>query len=190
MNVSLLNKMLRPKIISVIIILGILIFMLPTSFYSIKDFTSMNMAWGSFQSPNEQKENIVKIIKDSMTSYYIVNNETEFIGTFDTTYSISGNSASLTNSRDTIISVIQEDFSRSPTMGYVTVGNISTTSTADALASNRLSISNPFADPAAINQTISQKVSNAIETLDRREVPTIEIECDFDMNIAEWNCVN
>jgi hypothetical protein len=48
MNVSLLNKMLRPKIISVIIILGILIFMLPTSFYSIKDFTSINMAWGSF----------------------------------------------------------------------------------------------------------------------------------------------
>ena len=183
MNVSLLNKMLRPKIMSVIVILGIMIFMLPTSFYSIKDFTSMNMAWGSFQSSNEQKENIVKIIKDSMTSYYIVNNETEFIGSFDTSYSISGNSASLTNSRDKIISVIQEDFSRSPTMGYVTVGNISTTS-------NRLAIPNPFADPAAINQTISQKVSNAIETLDRHDVPTIEIKCDFDMNIAEWNCVN
>lgn len=125
-----------------------------------------------------------------MTSYYIVNNETEFIGTFDTFYSISGNSTSLTNSRDTIISVIQEDFNRSPTMGYFTVGNISTTSTADALASNRLSIPNPFADPAAINQTINQKVSNAIETLDRRGVPTIEIKCDFDMNIADWNCVN
>ena len=48
------------------------------------------MASGSIQSTEEPEENVVQIIKDSMASYSIVNNETEFVGAFDATYSISG----------------------------------------------------------------------------------------------------
>ena len=53
------------------------------------------MALGSIQFTEEQEENVVHIIRDSMASYSLVNNETEFVGAFDATYSISGNSESL-----------------------------------------------------------------------------------------------
>ena len=182
--------MSSPKIKSAIILVGILSFVLPTSFFSLKDFISMNMASGSVQSTDKLEENVVKVVKDSMTSYNIVNNETEFIGAFDTTYTISGNSDSLMSSHDAVISVIQEDFNRSPTIGYIKAGNTSTSSTADSQPSNSLTLPNPFADSAAINHTISQKIANAIESVGGLDVPTVDIICDFDMNITDWKCVN
>ena len=184
------NKMSSPKIKSAIILVGILPFVLPTSFFSLKDFISMNMASGSVQSTDKLEENVVKVVKDSMTSYNIINNETEFIGAFDTTYTISGNSDLLMSSHDIVISVIQEDFNRSPTIGYIKAGNTSTSSTADSQPSNSLTLPNPFADSAAINHTISQKIANAIESVGGLDVPTVDIICDFDMNITDWKCVN
>lgn len=186
MNVKPSNKMSSTQVKSAVVFVGILSFVLYTSFFSLKDFTSTNMASGSV----ELQENVVQIVKDSMTRYNIVNNETEFIGSFDTTYSISGNSDSLKSSDDAIISVVQEDFNRSPTIGYIGVGDVSTLSTADSEASNNLSLPNPFADSAAINQTISQKIANAIESVDGLDASIIKIKCDFNMNITEWKCVN
>ena len=190
MNLNISNRISSPKIKLAIVIVGVLNCMLSISSISLNDSTSTNIALGSIQLTDQQEENGVKIIKDSMTSYNLVNNETEFIGPFSSTYSISGNSVSLTNSRDNIISIIQEDFSKSPTMGYVAAGNASTTSTADSSSPSRPTLPNPFADPAAINQTISETISIAIDTLDRFDVSINEIKCDFNMNIADWKCVN
>lgn len=190
MTVNMSNNISSPKIKLAIVIVGVLTCMLHISSISPNDSTSTNIALGSIEPTDQQEENGVKIIKDSMTSYNLVNNETEFIGPFNSTYSISGNSVSLTNSHGAIISAIQEDFSKSPTIGYVAAGNTSTTFTANSPSSSRPTLPNPFADPADINQTISETVSNAIETLDRSDVSTIEIKCDFDMNIEDWKCVS
>jgi hypothetical protein len=189
MTVNVSNKISGPKIKLAIVIVGVLNCMLYISSISLNDPTSMNISFGSIEPTDQQEENGVKIIKDSMTSYNLVNNETEFIGPFSSTYTITGNSVSLTNSHGAIISVIQEDFNKSPTMGYVAAGNTSTTLTANSPSSSRPTLPNPFADPAAINQTISETVSNAIETLDRSDVSIIEIKCDFDMNIEDWKCI-
>jgi hypothetical protein len=190
MNIDSLDKMSSLHIKLAVAFLGILFFVLPTSFFSLNYFTSTIMVLGSVQSTEKPQENIVQIFKNSMTSYSIVNNETEFIGAFDTTYSISGNSDSLMSSQDAIISVIQEDFSRSPTIGYIKVGNASTSSTTDSEATNSLTLPNPFADLASINQTIRQKIVNAIDSVDGLDVPIVDIKCDFDMNIADWKCVD
>lgn len=184
------NKISSPKIKLAIVIVGLLNCMLYISSISLNDSTSTNIAFGSIEPTDQQEENGVKITKDSMTSYNLVNNETEFIGPFSSTYTISGNSVLLTSSHGAIISVIQEDFSKSPTMGYVAAGNTSTTLTANSPSPSLPTLPNPFADPAAINQTISETVSNAIETVDRSDVSIIEIKCDFGMNIEDWKCIS
>lgn len=119
-----------------------------------------------------------------------MNNETEFLGAFDTTYTISGNSESLKGAENAIISAVRDDLNKSPTIGYIKAGNVSTSSSTDPQAPNELTLPNPFVNSATINQSISQKVSNAIETVDSLDVPIININCDFDMNIEDWQCVN
>jgi hypothetical protein len=160
------------------------------SFISIDDFDDTVMLSGSVQPTEEPGDNVVQIVKDSMTSYSIVNNETEFIGAFNTTYSISGSIESLIGSHDAIISVVQDDFISSPTIGYIKAGNISTSSSAESPSSNNLRLPNPFVDSATINRTVSQKVSTALESLYGQDQPVVNIKCDFDMNIEVWNCIN
>jgi hypothetical protein len=160
------------------------------SFISIDDLDNTIMVSGSLQPTEEHGENVVQVVKDSMTSYSIVNNETEFIGAFDTTYSISGSIESLIGSHDVIISVVQDDFINSPTIGYIKAGNISSSSAAESPSSNNLRLPNPFVDSATINRTISQKVSTAIESLHDQDQPVVDIRCNFDMNFEDWKCIN
>jgi hypothetical protein len=190
MTVEWKNNILSSKIRAEIVFVGLLSVMLVTSFISIDDFDNTIMVSGSVQPTEEPGENVVQIVKDSMTSYSIVNNKTEFIGAFDTTYSISGSIESLIGSHDAIISVVQDDFISSPTIGYIKAGNSSTSSSAESPFSNNLTLPNPFVDSATINGTISQKVSTAIESLHGQDQPMVDIKCDFDMNIEDWKCIN
>ena len=184
------SKMANLQIPVATVFVGVLLAILVTSFFSLNEFTSTMMASGSIQFTEEQEENVVHIIRDSMASYSLVNNETEFVGAFDATYSISGNSESLMSSHDVIISMIQNDFNRSPTVGYIKTGNSSASSATESPASSNLALPNPFADSALINQTISQKISKAIESVEGLDVPLINIKCDFDANIEDWKCMN
>jgi hypothetical protein len=194
MRVERKNNILSSKIRAGIVFVELLSAMLLTSFISfisIDDFDNTIMVSGSLQPTEELPgENVVQVVKDSMTSYSIVNNETEFISAFDTTYSISGSIESLIGSHDAIISVVQDDFINSPTIGYIKAGNISTSSSTEPPSSNNLKLPNPFVDSATINRTISQKVSTAIESLHGQDQPVVVIKCDFDMNIEDWKCIN
>jgi hypothetical protein len=193
MRVEWKNNILSSKIRAGIVFVGLLSAMLLTSFISlisIDDLDNTIMVSGSLQPTEEPGENAVQVVKDSMTSYSIVNNETEFISAFDTTYSISGSIESLIGSHDAIISVVQDDFINSPTTGYIKAGNISTSSSAESPSSNNPRLPNPFVDSATINRTISQKVSNAIESLHGQDQPVVDIKCDFGMNIEDWKCIN
>lgn len=190
MKFNLPNEVSNSYLKAIIVFVVILSFMLPTSFLSLKDSARMNMASGSLQSTDEPGAKVVQIVKDSMTTYNIVNNETEFIGAFDTTYTISGNSESLKGAENAIISAVLDDLNKSPTIGYIKAGNASTSSSTDPQAPNDLTLPNPFVDSATINQSVSQEVSNAIDSVDDLDVPIIDIKCDFEMNIEDWQCVN
>ena len=190
MKVDWPNKMLNLQLTVATFFVGLLSAMLVTSVFSIDGFTSTNMASGSNLTADEQEEDVVHIVRDSMASYNLVNNETEFVGAFDTTYSISGDSMSLMNSHDAIISMVQNDFNRSPTIGYIKVGNSSDSSADGTQSSSSLTLPNPFADSALVNQTISQTISTAIESVEGLDVPMIDIKCDFDANIEDWKCMS
>jgi len=190
MTFDLPKEMLNPHLKAIIVFVVILSFMVPTSFLSLNDSARMDMALGSGQTTDESEANVVQIVKDSMTTYNIVNNETEFLGAFDTTYTISGNSESLRGAENAIISAVRDDLNKSPTIGYIKAGNVSTSSSTDPQAPDDLTLPNPFVDSATVNQSISLEVSNAIESVDSLDVPIINIKCDFDMNIEDWQCVN
>jgi hypothetical protein len=182
--------MLNPHLKAIVVFVVILSFMVPSSFLSLKDPAGMYIASGSGQTTDGADANVVQIVKDSMTTYTIVNNETEFLAAFDTTYTISGNSESLKGSENAIISGVRDDLNKSPTIGYVRAGNISTSSSTDSQAPDDLTLPNPFVDSATVNQSISREVSNAIESVEGLNVPIIDIKCDFDMNIEDWQCAN
>jgi len=92
MTADLPKEMRNPHLKAIIVFVVVLSLMVPTSLMSINDSSGMNMVLGFGQPTDESEANVVQIVKDSMTTYNIVNNETEFLGAFDTTYTISGNS--------------------------------------------------------------------------------------------------
>jgi hypothetical protein len=190
MTFDLPKEMLNPHLKAIIVFVVILSFMVPASFLSLNDYARMDMALGSGQTTDESEANVVQIIKDSMTTYNIVNNETEFLGAFDTTYTISGDSESLRGAENAIISAVRDDLNKSPTIGYIKAGNVSTSSSTDPLAPDDLTLPNPFVDSATVNQSIGLEVSKAIESVGSLDVPIINIKCDFDMNIEDWQCAN
>jgi hypothetical protein len=190
MTFDLRKEMLNPHLKAIIVFVVILSFMVPSSLLSLKDPAGMYIASGSSQTTDGADANVVQIVKDSTTTYTIVNNETEFLGAFDTTYTISGNSESLKSAENAIVSAVRDDLNKSPTIGYIKAGNISTSSSTDSQVPDDLTLPNPFVDSATVNQSIGREVSNAIESVEGLDVPIIDIKCDFDMNIEDWQCVN
>jgi hypothetical protein len=181
--------MSKSKIETAIVMLGVMSFLYSISYYLLNGHMSVDFAIGSVQSADKLGESVVKIVRDSTTSYDIVNNETEFIDTFHTNYTMSGSKDSLLKSWKNVISMIQDDFNKSPVIGYVTTGNASALSPAGSQDSGILVAPNPFADSAAINQTLRQALQNTLWLVERTELPYVTAKCDFGMNITKYTCM-
>src|SRR5215212_7925329 len=131
----------------------------------------------------------VHITKDTTNSYTISSGFTS-IGTFDTTYTILGSITSIKNATDLIISTITKDYDSTPTIGYV---KVAPQKTAQGEASSSSSpqpstIANPFADKATINQRIATEIQKAMESAAKSNFVTLEIKCDFGMDLSDWKC--
>jgi hypothetical protein len=135
--------------------------------------------------------NIVQILRDSTATYNIMDNQTEFMGVFDTIYFILGNRDSLNGSKDLIVSTILDDFYRSPAIGYIRAGNASgvLNATDQTQTQARFTLPNPFVELSEINQTIDQQVGDAIGSTQALNSTAVTIKCDFDGNIEDWKCV-
>jgi hypothetical protein len=131
----------------------------------------------------------VHITKDTTNSYTISSGFTS-IGTFDTTYTISGDSNSMKNATDRIISTVTKDYDSTPTIGYVKVAPQKTAQgEANSSSSPQHStIANPFADKATINQRIATEIQKAMESAAKSNFVTLEIKCDFGMDLSDWKC--
>jgi hypothetical protein len=131
----------------------------------------------------------VHITKDTTNSYTISSGFTT-IGTFDTTYTISGDSNSMKNATDLIISTVTKDYDSTPTIGYVKVAPQKTAQgEANSSSSPQPStIANPFADKATINQRIATEIQKAMESAAKSNSVTLEIKCDFGMDLSDWKC--
>jgi hypothetical protein len=131
----------------------------------------------------------VHITKDTTNSYTISSGFTS-IGTFDTTYTIVGDINSMKNARDLIISTVTKDYDSTPTIGYVKVAPQKTAQgEANSSSSPQPStIANPFADKATINQRITTEIQKAMESAAKSNFVTLEVKCDFGMDLSDWKC--
>lgn len=137
------------------------------------------------QEPSSK--NTVHITKTSTNSYDIVDDSTGLVSAFDTVYTITGSSNSLNKSKDLIVSIIQDDYNHSSTIGYVRAENITDKVGEPTPAS---SLVNPFVDQQTINSKITNELTGAIDSAHSLNFTTVVVKCDFGMNIREWKCDN
>jgi hypothetical protein len=135
-----------------------------------------------------QEQQTIHITKDG-TNSYVLSGGSSSIGSFDTTYRIVGERSVIRSSEDLIISTITSDYTSSPTIGYVSAGNTTTTgATADAAAT----LQNPFASPEQITERITNEVRTAISEAENNtpQGQLVEINCDFGMTLDDMHCLN
>src|SRR5918998_3892304 len=135
-----------------------------------------------------QEQQTIHITKDG-TNSYVISGGTSSIGSFDTTYRIVGERSAVRTSEDLIITTITSDYSSSPTMGYVSAGNMTATTTGGT-ADTGATLPNPFASPEQITERITSELRRVIgEAEDNTpQGQLVEINCDFGMSLEEMRC--
>ena len=132
--------------------------------------------------PLGQQQQTIHITKDG-TNSYVISGSSSSVGSFDTTYRVIGERSAIRASEDLIIATITSDFSTSPTIGYVMVGN--TTS-----ASANATLPNPFASTEMITERITNELRRVIIEAENNTVEgqDVEIKCEFGMTLEDMQC--
>jgi hypothetical protein len=134
-----------------------------------------------------QQQQTIHITKDG-TNSYIISGGSSSVGTFDTTYRVVGERSTIGTSEDLIITTITDDFSSSPTIGYVLATNMTTTG--GATNATAASLPNPFATPEQITERITSELRRVITEAEdsTTEGQHVEIKCDFGMSLEDMRC--
>ena len=137
--------------------------------------------------PVEQQQQTIHITKHG-TNSYIISGGSSSVGSFDTTYRVVGERSAIRASEDLITATIISDFSSSPTIGYVMVGNTTTTTTAGA--ADGTTLPNPFATPEQINERITSDLRRVIGEAENNasQGQYVEIKCEFGMALEDMRC--
>ena len=132
----------------------------------------------------QQQQQTVHITKDG-TNSYVLSGGSSSIGSFDTTYRVVGERSAIRSAENLIISTITDDFSSSPTIGYVRAGNMTTTG-----AAQDATLPNPFASPEQITERITSELRRVITEAENNtpQGQHVEIKCDFGMTLDEMQC--
>ena len=136
--------------------------------------------------PVGQQQQTIHIIKDG-TNSYVISGSSSSVGSFDTTYRVIGERSAIRASEDLIITTIISDFSTSLTIGYVMVGNTTTTT---AGAADGTTLPNPFATPEQITERITSDLRRVIGEVENNtsQGQHVEIKCEFGMTLEDMRC--
>ena len=139
-------------------------------------------------TPAAAQQPPIYIIKDGTNSYTISGTSSN-VGSFDTTYRIAGERSSIRSAENLIISTITDDFKASPTIGYVMVGNTTTTAASTGSATTA-TLPNPFATPEQITERITNELRRVITEAESgtSQGQHVEIKCDFGMSLEDMRC--
>ena len=129
-----------------------------------------------------EQQSTIHIIKDT-TNSYVLSGGSSSVGSFDTTYRVAGERSAIRSAENLIISTITDDFSSSPTIGYVMAGNTTT-------ASAGATLPNPFATPEQITERITNELRRVISEAENNTVEgqDVEIKCGFGMTLQDMQC--
>jgi hypothetical protein len=144
-------------------------------------------AGGGGGAAAQQQQQTIHITKDG-TNSYVLSGGSSSVGSFDTTYRVVGERSAIRASEDLIISTITSDFSSSPTIGYVMVGNMTTTTTGGA--ADAATLPNPFATPEQITERITNELRRVISETENNtsQGQELEIKCGFGMTLEDMQC--
>jgi hypothetical protein len=128
------------------------------------------------------QQSTIHIIKDTTNSYDLSGGSSS-VGSFDTTYRVAGERSAIRSAENLIITTITDDFSSSPTIGYVMAGNTTT-------ASAGATLPNPFATPEQITERITNELRRVISEAENNTVEgqDVEIKCGFGMTLQDMQC--
>ena len=132
----------------------------------------------------QQQQQTIHITKHG-TNSYVLSGGSSSVGSFDTTYRVVGERSAIRSAENLIISTITDDFSSSPTIGYVRAGNMTTTD-----AAQDATLPNPFASPEQITERITTELRRVITEAENNtpQGQHVEIKCDFGMTLDEMRC--
>jgi len=122
------------------------------------------------------------VLSKVATANTVITNKTVFVGGFDMDYSITGTPTNFKYSEDLIISSIVEDFTKSPTVGYVMVSKSMSNS------SDMTGITNPFASNEQIKQKIQGILSKSIDDATNSDTDLVEVQCSFGNSLDVFSC--
>jgi hypothetical protein len=155
-----------------------------TRIYGIAVMTAIVIAATTITStlPAAAQESVIYMIKDGTNSYTISNGSSS-VGSFDTTYRVAGERSAIRSAENLIISTVTSDFSSSPTIGYVMVGNTTT-------ASANATLPNPFASTEMITERITNELRRVISEEENNTLQghELEIKCGFGMTLEDMQC--
>jgi hypothetical protein len=132
----------------------------------------------------QQQQQTIHITKHG-TNSYVLSGGSSSVGSFDTTYRVVGERSAIRSAENLIVSTITDDFSSSPTIGYVSAGNMTTTD-----AAQDATLPNPFASPEQITERITTELRRVITEAESNtpQGQHVEIKCDFGMTLDEMRC--
>ena len=130
-----------------------------------------------------QSQSEVHITKEMANSYTILSGSSQ-IGTFDANYTITGDMDTIKKEQKLIVLTITDDFSNSPVIGYVKMP----AAPSQQQQQQQTTLPNPFADNATINHKIETEINSALPPAGDSPTAKISIQCNFGMDIPEWNC--
>ncbi len=122
----------------------------------------------------------VQITKD-LTNSYIISSSSSQIGTFHSTYTISGNVDTIKKDQKLIISTITGDFNNSSIVGYVKISAV-------PKQQQQPTSPNPFADKTTISKKIETEISSVLSSSTSSNFVKTSIHCDFGMSLSDWKC--
>lgn len=169
-----LNREISKKVgITSIVVICTIALLINNGIYAQNSNTSGN-------PDNSTNENQITLSKVA-TANTVIANKTVFVGGFDTDYSITGTTMNIKDTKDLIISSIIDDYTKSPTVGYVTVSKSMSNS-------SEMQIANPFASGEQIKQKIQDLLSISIENDASSKAGLIEIKCLFGDSLDLFSC--
>jgi hypothetical protein len=140
-------------------------------------------------TPAAAQQPPIYIIKDG-TNSYAISGSSSSVGSFDTTYRIAGERSAIRSAENLIISTIIDDFKASPTIGYVMVGNTTTTAASATGTATTTTLPSPFATPEQITERITNELRRVITEAESgtSQGQHVEIKCDFGMSLEDMQC--
>jgi hypothetical protein len=136
-----------------------------------------------------EQQQTIHITKDG-TNSYIISGGSSSVGSFDTTYRVVGERSTVRTSEDLIITTITDDFTSSPTIGYVMAANMTTTGGGATTNATTATLPNPFASSEQITERITSELRRVITEAENSttEGQDVEIKCDFRMSLEDMRC--